>query len=60
MPSTSDYIKLVRGGMLDNCPITPDDIKVAEKVCGPSVPALKGKTASRKPEPITSRCQKKC
>jgi hypothetical protein len=47
-PSTRDYIKIVDGGMLQNCPITKSDIATAEDIFGPNLGSIKGKTVRRK------------
>ena len=43
-PSTTDYKGLVGAGLLRNCPVKVEDITNADKIYGPSVAALKGKT----------------
>jgi hypothetical protein len=47
-PSTRDYVKIVKGGMLANCPVSRADIKAAEDIFGPNLGSLKGKTVRRK------------
>jgi hypothetical protein len=47
-PSTRDYVKIVEGGMLSNCPITRADIVAAEDIFGLNLGPLKGKTVRRK------------
>lgn len=47
-PSTRDFIKIVEGGMLHNCPITKADIKAAEDIFGTNLGSLKGKTVRKK------------
>jgi hypothetical protein len=47
-PSTRDFVKIVEGGMLRNCPISRIDISVAEDIHGPNLGSLKGKTVRRK------------
>ena len=37
-----------------NCPITLDDIDIAEKICGPDVASLKGKTTRQKLAPVVT------
>ena len=46
-PSTSDFIKIVEGNLLPNCPVTRADIIAAEKIFGPDVGILKGKTVRK-------------
>ena len=43
-PSTRDYVKIVEGGMLQNCPVSRQDIATAEDIFGPNLGSLKGKT----------------
>ncbi len=40
--------------MIRNCPITIQDIEIAEKVYGKSVGALKNKTVRVKPDPVVT------
>ena len=47
-PSTRDYVKIVEGGMLHNCPVSRADIAAAEDIFGPNLGSLKGKTVRRK------------
>ena len=42
-PSQDDYIRIVEGNMLRNCPIRKSDILIAESIFGPSIASLKGK-----------------
>jgi hypothetical protein len=43
-PSPQDFKAMVAGGMIINCPITVIDVTTTDKIYGPSVAALKGKT----------------
>jgi hypothetical protein len=47
-PWTRDYVKIVEGGSLRNCPIIRADIAAAEDILGPNLGSLKGKTVRRK------------
>jgi hypothetical protein len=47
-PSTRDYLKIVEGGMLQNCPVSRGDIMAAEDIFGPNLGSLKGKTVRHK------------
>lgn len=46
-PSTKEYIQIVERNLLPNCPITRDDIMTAEKIFGPDIGILKGKTVRK-------------
>jgi hypothetical protein len=43
-PSTRSIMKIVENNLLQNCPITREDIKAAEDTVGPDVGSMKGKT----------------
>jgi hypothetical protein len=47
-PSTRDFLKIVEGGMLRNCPVSRNDIMTAEDIFGPNLGSLKGKTVRSK------------
>jgi hypothetical protein len=51
-PSTKTYINIVENNLLPNCPVTRDDIIAAEKIFGPDVGSLKGKTVRRTGEHV--------
>ena len=38
--------------MIKNCPVTLEDIEVANKIYGPDVAVLKGKSVRKKPIPV--------
>ncbi len=46
-PSTKDFIKIIEMNLLPNCPVTREDVIIAEKIFGPDVGSLKGKTVRR-------------
>ena len=48
-PSVNEFKALVRNHLINNCPVTIEDILIAEKIYGPDVSGLKGKTTRRKP-----------
>ena len=43
-PSTTDLKNIIRLNLISNCPVTTEDLDRAEKLYGPSLPWLKGKT----------------
>lgn len=49
-PSTKDLLYIVDNNLLRNCPITRKDVLAAEKIFGPDVGSLKGKTVRRSPD----------
>ena len=53
-PSDMDLIKLLKTSSLPNCPVTPRDVIITNKVFGPDVGALKGKTTWRGPPIVDS------
>jgi hypothetical protein len=53
-PSLKDFKAMLRMNTVTNNPITTEDIKVAERIFGPDIGALKGKTTRRKPAPVVN------
>ena len=53
-PSLHDYKMAVKTQMLNKCPVTIGDIKIAEKIFGPDIAVLKGKTTRKRPEPVVT------
>ena len=51
-PSTHDFLHFVDNNLISNCPITRQDILVAEHIFGPDLGSLKGKTVRQKPCPV--------
>ena len=48
-PSINDYKSLIKNGLINNCPVTLEDIKIAEDIFGKDISALKGKTVRKSP-----------
>ena len=46
-PTDKDFIRILKVNSLPNCPVTPRDVVIANKLFGPDVGALKGKTTRR-------------
>ena len=51
-PSLEDFKKLIKVQGIDNCPVTIEDIQLAEDIFGKDIGALKGKTTRKKPAPV--------
>ena len=52
--SDKDFIKILKATSLPNCPVTPRDVIIANKLFGPDVSTLKGKTTRRSPPIVDS------
>ena len=46
-PSDTDFIKILKTSSLPNCPVSPQDVLIANELFGPDVGSLKGKTTRR-------------
>ena len=53
-PSDKDFIRILKESSLPNCPVTPRDVVIANRLFGPDVGALKGKTTRRGPPIVDS------
>ncbi|KAI2491042.1 Reverse transcriptase (RNA-dependent DNA polymerase) [Fragilaria crotonensis] len=51
-PSTRTFISIIEKNLLPNCPVTRDDIIAAERIFGPDIGSLKGKTVQKRPDPV--------
>jgi hypothetical protein len=51
-PSLPDYKWILRSGQVDECPVSMEDVEIAQKIWGPSIAALKGKTVRTKAVPV--------
>jgi hypothetical protein len=49
-PSTREFTRIVKEGLLPHCPVTAEDIAAAEDIFGTDVGVLKGKTTWQAPE----------
>jgi hypothetical protein len=45
---------MVQSYSIQDCPVTLDNIILAEKIWGPNIAALKGKTTKSTPKPVTT------
>ena len=46
-PSRWDFINIIEANLLQNCPVTKQDILIAEDIFGPDIGALKGKAVHK-------------
>jgi len=53
-PSVRDYKIVVQTNQIKDCPVTIDDIKISEKIFGPDVYALKGKSTRPRPRVVVN------
>ena len=53
-PTIKNYKGIIRSNMIRNCPVTIEDIDLAEKIFGPDVAYIKGKTTRSKPKIVKS------
>ena len=51
-PTIQDLKKMIKMGTIQNCPVTTEDVDIAEAIYGPDVPSLKGKLTRGKPSPV--------
>lgn len=51
-PSLEDYKKSIQVNAIKNCPVTVEDVNIAEKIFGPDIYTLKGKATRTKPKTI--------
>jgi hypothetical protein len=49
-PTIENFKHILRVGGIQNCDLTPQDVEIAEKIFGPDVSTLKGKSTRRKPK----------
>ena len=54
-PNTKSFMKIVENNLLPNCPIGKKDIVAAEKIFGPDVGSLKGKTTRQTVDRVAAR-----
>jgi hypothetical protein len=53
-PSLKDFKWIVQSNSIQDCPVTINGINLADKIWGPNIAALKGKTARSTPRPVAT------
>jgi hypothetical protein len=53
-PTVENYQHILKQNINRNCPVTIEDLKIAQKIFGPDIGALKGKSTTSKPQPVKS------
>ena len=48
-PTVENFKKILRQNLIHDCPVTEKDVTNAEKIFGPDIGTLKGRTTKRKP-----------
>jgi len=48
-PTVENFKHILRQNIIKNCPVTVEDVNIAEKIFGPDIGALKGKTVRKAP-----------
>ena len=51
-PTLTNLKLIIRQNIIKNCPVTVEDVDVAELIFGPDLGTLKGKSTRRKPVPV--------
>ena len=51
-PAVENFKLLLRMNIIKNCPVTVEDINIADKIIGTDVSSLKGKSTRQKPKPV--------
>jgi hypothetical protein len=53
-PTMNNFKSLLRMNVIQNFPVTVEDVNISEKIFGPDMSSLKGKSTRRKPKPVRS------
>jgi hypothetical protein len=51
-PTVKNYKHILRQNIIKNCPVTAEDVNIAEKIFGGNIGALKGKSIRNRPTPV--------
>jgi hypothetical protein len=53
-PTDRDFLGMVRGGMIYNCPMIANAVTNAHQIFGPDLAGVRGRTVQRPPESVTT------
>ena len=53
-PTVENFKYVLKGNMIRNCPVTIEDVKIAEDIWGKDISYLKGKTTRSRPQVVKS------
>ena len=53
-PTVENFKHILRQHIIKNCPVTVEDVTIAEQIYGMDIGTLKGKTTRHKPVPVTT------
>jgi len=53
-PTVEAFKAILKGNVIRNCPVTSEDVYLAQKIFGPAISALKGKTTRQTPKVVVS------
>jgi hypothetical protein len=53
-PTMNNFKSLLQMNVIQNCPVTVEDVNISENIFGPDMSSLKGKSTRRKPKPVRS------
>ena len=49
MPTVENFKNILHQNIIKNCPVTVEDVNIAERIFGPDVAAIKGRATRPKP-----------
>ncbi len=53
-PTNRDFLGMVCGGIISNCPVTANAVTNAHQIFGPNLAGVRGRTVRRPPESVTT------
>ena len=53
-PTVEPFKAMLKGNVIKNCPVTTADVDIAEKIYGPAISTLNGKTTRKTPKAMVA------